>query len=112
MRGRPRNPGGGVPLEALEAAERAAREAIESRLGSRLGDYDIIIKAVATSDGRLEVSVDVRVTASRILPPDLVDAIVDEAMDRARRAFEEVLRGRGERWRGGSGATVEGRAPR
>ncbi len=112
MREHPRDPEGGVPLEALEAAERAAREAIESRLGSRLGDYDIIIRAVAASDGRLDVSVDVRITASRILPPDLVEAIVSEAVDRARRALEEVLRRRGEHRRGGSGAASEGRAPR
>ncbi|MEB2836724.1 MAG: hypothetical protein GSR80_000674 [Desulfurococcales archaeon] len=112
MREHSRDPEEGIPLEALEAAERAAREAIESRLGSRLGDYDIAIRAVTGSEGRLDVSIDVRITASRILPPDLVEAIVDEAIDRARRAFEEVLRQREGRWRGGSRAAAEGRSPR
>jgi len=88
--------------KAAEEAERAARRAIEGRLGARLGDYGVIVKVRENSNGVIHFSVDINVTASRTVPRDVVDAIVEEALEKARRAFEEVaLKSGGHRGEGG-----------
>jgi len=77
--------------EALEAAERAARGYLEASLGRRLGDFDVTLKVEEGEDG-VRLVVDVSVRASKSLPRHVADALVDEAVERARRAFEEVYR--------------------
>jgi hypothetical protein len=84
-----------VVEKAAEEAEKAARRAIESRLGARLGDYGVVVKVGEDKDGVIHVSIDVNVSASRTVPREVVDAIVEDAVERARRAFEEVALRRG-----------------
>jgi len=93
---------------AAEEAERAARRAIEGRLGVRLGDYGVVVKVREGKDGLVHVSIDVNVTASKTVPRDVVDAIVEEAVERARRAFEEVALKRGRGGEAGSRASERG----
>jgi hypothetical protein len=77
--------------EALRAAEEAAGSVLERGLGRRLGDYNVILKV--EEDGEVKkLTVDVEVFASRSVPRGVVDALVEEAVESARRAFEEVLR--------------------
>ncbi|MEB3816490.1 MAG: hypothetical protein LRS46_00905 [Desulfurococcales archaeon] len=78
---------------ALEEAEKAARSVIESRLGARLGDYRVVVRASETREGGIDFSVEVSVTASKLVPREVVNAIVEEAIIRARKAFEEVVTG-------------------
>jgi hypothetical protein len=95
--------------KAAEEAERAARRAIEGRLGVRLGDYGVVVKVREDSNGVIRVSVDINVTASKTVPREVVDAIIEDAIEKARKAFEEVALRRGRRGERGSRAPEGGR---
>ncbi len=92
----PASPASRRDLEAaVKAAEEAARELLERSLGRRLADFSVTVKAEGEKDTRL--TIDIEVSASRTLPREIVEAIVEEAVERGKRAFEEVLRRSG--WR-------------
>ncbi len=92
----PASPASRRDLEAaVKAAEEAAREVLERSLGRRLADFSVTVKAEGEEATRL--TIDIEVSASRTLPREIVEAVVEEAVERGRRAFEEVLRRSG--WR-------------